>query len=54
MAQQASIVIDVSFAWWLRPYLSVLVFFCLPHGSQPDPDRLRKVINRAVSIRVGG
>lgn len=50
MAQQ-SFTITVRFAWWLRPYLSVLVFFCLLHGSEPDYDRLGRMIARAVRLR---
>lgn len=48
---QATIAVEVTFAWWLRPYLSCLVFFCVLHQSEPDWGRLHRVIARAIRVR---
>ena len=44
--------VKVKVAWWLRPYLSVLSFFCLLTGAEPNWAKLSRVVDRAVKLRV--
>jgi hypothetical protein len=46
------VVLHVGFAWWLRPYLAMLVFFCVLTRAEPDWVKLNRVINRAIRIRL--
>lgn len=48
----ATIAVEVRVAWWLRPYLAVLVFFCRLRGTLPDEERLSRVIRCGLSARV--
>ena len=43
--------VTVHVAWWLRPYLQTLVFFCIMMRSEPDQERLARVIRRALSVK---
>lgn len=47
----ASVEIRVVFAWWLKPYLTALVFFCLLCQREPDYSKLERVICRAMRFR---
>jgi hypothetical protein len=44
--------VQIGFAWWLRPYLYLLVFFCLLHRQPPDSEKLHQVLRRAVRMRL--
>lgn len=46
------LIATVSVAWWLRPYLGVLAFFCVLLQREPDPDKLERTIRRAIKVRV--
>lgn len=46
-----TITAEIRFAWWLRPYLSVLGFFADLMGAEPDWDKLDRIISRSVRIR---
>lgn len=43
--------VEVRFAWWLRPYLALLTFFCRLHGDVPDIAKLRAVMDKAVDVK---
>jgi hypothetical protein len=45
--------VTVRFAWWLRPYLWGLLFFCQLHRCDPDWVKLHRVVMRALRIDVG-
>lgn len=49
---KATITIEVRFAWWLKPYMWLLLQFCLLHQTEPDPDKLRRTIHRAARFRI--
>lgn len=44
--------VELRFAWWLRPYLGALMFFCLLMQAPPDAEKLARVVRRAMRIRV--
>jgi hypothetical protein len=44
--------VRIRFAWWLAPYINTLQFFCLAFSCEPDPDKLAKVVQRAVRLEV--
>lgn len=44
----------VRFAWWLAPYMNTLAFMCAVFGGEPDPDKLQRVVRRAVRVEVVG
>ena len=52
MAEAPKLTLKVTFAWWLQPYMRALVFFAVITRSEPDWDKLGRVINRAMRIRV--
>lgn len=43
---------EISLAWWLRPYLAVLIAVAVMLGREPDLEKLQRVIQRAVRLRV--
>ena len=50
--QDAKIKLDVSFAWWLKPYLFAITVVAVLTRSEPDWGKLRRMIERAMRIRV--
>ena len=46
-----SIKLEVRVAWWFFPYLHTLIFFCFLARSEPDWEKLSKVIARALRVR---
>ena len=44
--------LDVSFAWWLRPYLACLTAVAVLTRREPDWEKVTAMVNRAVIIRV--
>lgn len=48
----STLTVEVSLAWWLRPYLAALFFFCLLMQTLPDEQKLARVIARAMRLRV--
>lgn len=38
-------------AWWLSPYLYTLAAFCTITGYAPDWAKVKRVIDRAVTIK---
>lgn len=50
---KASLDIEISFAWWLQPYLHVLVFFCLLMDTEPNWDKLNVMVKKATKVKVG-
>jgi hypothetical protein len=51
MAQQ-QFKLSVAFAWWLKPYLSVLAICCILSGNVPDQVKLQAQIKRAMRVIV--
>lgn len=44
--------VHIRFAWWLQHYLDMLVLFCWLMGTEPDWDKLRRVIRAAIRVKV--
>ncbi len=44
--------LEPRYAWWLMPYLRTLEFFCVVCATEPNPEKLSRVIKRAVRVRV--
>jgi len=49
MAQER-MMIEVRVAWWLRPYLHALAWFCSLHECEPDPEKLQRVVLPALRV----
>ena len=49
---EPTVTVEVKLAWWLKPYLYLLVWFCVLHGCVPDQVKLQRVINRAIRLSV--
>jgi hypothetical protein len=50
MAQQIKLSIHI--AWWLKPYLHVLAFFCVLTCNVPDQMKLSAKIKRAMRVTI--
>lgn len=46
-----TIKVRVTVAWWLKPYLTALIFLCRLHNTEPDEEKLKRVIARAIRVR---
>lgn len=46
-----TIKVRMTVAWWLKPYLTALLFVCRLHNVEPDEEKLKRVIARAVRVR---
>lgn len=47
-----SIEIEAKVAWWFWPYINATIFFCKLRGAGPNEDRLHRMINRAIRVRI--
>lgn len=47
-----NVTVEVRTAWWLRYYVSTLVFFCRLFGTEPDYVKVERVIRRATTAKV--
>jgi hypothetical protein len=47
----SSITLEVRLAWWFWPYFETLIALCLVLGTEPDPDKLERMIVRAIKVR---
>lgn len=47
------VVLQLRARWWLRPYLRALVLCAWLSGRTPDPDKLARVLSRAVVVSYG-
>lgn len=50
MAEQL-VTFEVRFSWWLWPYLNTLLFVCMVMGTEPDIEKLERIICRAMTLR---
>lgn len=48
---QVTVSLRVTVAWWLKPYLTAALFFCRLRNTEPDEEKLRRVIARAIRVR---
>ncbi|MBR8344665.1 hypothetical protein [Burkholderia ambifaria] len=44
--------IHISCAWWLKPYLYVLAWFCVLTGNVVDEAKLEAKIKRAMRVTI--
>lgn len=42
----------VKFKWWVMPYIKTLILFCRMTNQEPDWEKLEKIINHAIKVRV--
>lgn len=52
MEEVCRLTLSVKVAWWLRPYAWVLCWFATLTDSEPDWDKFRAVVSRAVTVSV--
>lgn len=45
---KSEIMVEVSYKWWLIPYLNTLLFFCYLFNSEPDYEKLDKILKKAL------
>lgn len=48
----ANFTIRVEIAWWLTPYFYCLAAFCAITGCQPDEEKLKRIIDLALTPKV--
>jgi hypothetical protein len=46
------VVICLRFAWWFVPYLKALALMCLLMGTEPDYEKVARMAQRALRVRV--
>jgi hypothetical protein len=51
MMATTTVKLEVRVAWWFDPYLRALIFFCFLTRSEPDWEKLHRVIARALRVR---
>lgn len=44
--------IKVVQAWWLQPYFYYLAAFCALTGCEPDEEKLKAIIDRALEMKI--
>lgn len=44
--------LEVTLAWWLKLWLAALVFVAVMTRSQPDEEKLQRMIKRGLTIKV--
>ena len=49
---QTEMKLSVTFAWWLKPYLRLLAWFCVLTGNEADLAKLEAKIKRAMRVTV--
>lgn len=47
----ASIALKVSIAWWIKPYFYILATMCAITGCEPNYERVKYWINRAIKVK---
>lgn len=38
--------------WWLRPYMYVLIFFCVIMRREPDMEKFSRVVSRGIKLTI--
>ena len=51
MAKIGKFTCEVKVAWWLKPYLKTLQFFCIITGFEPNEEKLNNVIQSAITVK---
>lgn len=52
MSDDSGPIVTIHFAWWFRPYVSMLITFCVLMQREPDWEKLQRVIQRSMRVRV--
>lgn len=52
MADQQSLHIRVTFAWWLKPYLFGVILVANLMQLEPDWQKVERMVCRAIKLRV--
>lgn len=47
-----SVTMTASLAWWLKPYLFLWSIVCEVMDCEPDPEKLKAVVHKAIRIKV--
>lgn len=45
------VTLNVSLAWWFKPYLHVLFFFCDIHNTEPTTEHLEWITAKAIRVK---
>ncbi|MDP9991982.1 hypothetical protein J2W28_001010 [Variovorax boronicumulans] len=48
----STVSVKLSVAWWLPVYLHTLALFCVTMRTQPDMDKVSRVVLKAIRIRI--
>lgn len=48
----STLTVKLTVAWWLPVYLHTLALFCVTLGTQPDMDKVSRVVLKAIRIRI--
>ena len=51
MTAPQKLTLHLSFAWWLKPYLAMLVFWCRVMQAEPDWPKVERTVCRAMRLR---
>lgn len=46
-----TVTLQVKVSWWLTAYVTLLGLFCRLHGTEPDWQKLERVLERAITVR---
>ncbi len=49
---QIKVTIEVRYRWWVPLYLHALSAFCMTFGTLPDADKVGRVIERGIVLKV--
>lgn len=48
----ATLTVKLTVAWWLPVYLHTLALFCMTMGTQPDTDKVSRMVMRSIRIKL--
>lgn len=54
MSDTATITVEISIAWWLRPYLAGVSLMCWLTGLEPDEARVCYWVRKGLKVEVVG
>lgn len=44
--------LTVKLAWWVMPYVQTLILFCKLMNTEPDMDKVEKIIHKGLIVGV--
>jgi hypothetical protein len=52
MMEDADLHLEISVAWWVKPYIYLVAFFCMLANREPDEAKLERMILRGIKMKV--